>query len=1079
MEAPRTQDGASTSAGTLAKSYSPAASEPEVRAAWARSRDFHAEPAEAGASIDDAFAVLIPPPNVTAALHLGHAFNNTLQDVLVRFHRMKGDRTLWMPGTDHAGIATQTVVEKRLLRQGKRRTDFGRTAFIEQVQAWKNEYETTILGQLAEMGCSCDFDRTRFTMDPVCADAVREAFFRLFQDGLVYRGKRLVNWDPATRTALADDEVEMRDVPGHMWYLRYPLADGDGFVTVATTRPETMLGDTAIAINPRDPRAEGIRGRSVRVPITDRVVPIVEDDYVVLPASVAESLGLGPEAINDPKAALATGFLKVTPAHDPNDWEIGLRHDLPVVNVMAPDGSISETHGWDDGVTDEARAFIGLDREDARTAIVAWFEERGLLESVRDHEHAVGHSYRSHVPIEPYLSDQWYVRVTDDRLAGSALRAMDPDQRGTASEGDASPMSGDGELRFFPDRYAKTFRTWHENIRDWCISRQLWWGHRIPVWSRVVAADDASPTIRDAARDAAEGMIAVDGEWTARGCAHRVRTLGDGTIEETVCVPRPSTLGDAATAVVAALEADGFEQDPDVLDTWFSSALWPLSTMGWPEPAAHADAIPEGGRLLETFNPSSVLCTAREIITLWVSRMVMFNRYFEADVPFRHVFIHAMIQDGHGQKMSKSLGNGVDPRDIIESHGADAMRFTLAQLSTGSQDVRMPVDLVCPHSGETFTPAFVRNAAGYRVSAPVQKSPKDPAMEMVTSYGVATGEVEPDDARPLARNTSSRFDGGRNFCNKLWNAVRFGLANLESPAVEGGEGSPSLVDRWIVSRVRRTERIASEAIDGYQFNQYVEAMYDLVWRDFCDWYLEAVKPTVRGDLGQQRRLHAVLDSILRMLHPVCPFLTETLWPHLHRLEGIRGGDGGTGVDGLSLPPADRCAIAAWPAVSDQVHDPGAEAAFERVQALVASIRNLRGERQVKPKRRITLHAPDSVLALIREADGVVETLAGLAEVGERAAAPENAIPLPFEGDQLLISDLLDAVDVEGERKRLQKTIDGKRKQIAGFQGKLGNEGYVKNAKPEMVEETRRKLAEAEADLVAAEAGMAALSSTSS
>ncbi len=544
-------------------------------------------------------------------------------------------------------------------------------------------------------------------------------------------------------------------------------------------------------------------------------------------------------------------------------------------------------------------------------------------------------------------------------------------------------------------------------------------------------------------------------------------------------VPRPSTLGDAATAVVAALEADGFEQDPDVLDTWFSSALWPLSTMGWPEPAAHADAIPEGGRLLETFNPSSVLCTAREIITLWVSRMVMFNRYFEADVPFRHVFIHAMIQDGHGQKMSKSLGNGVDPRDIIESHGADAMRFTLAQLSTGSQDVRMPVDLVCPHSGETFTPAFVRNAAGYRVSAPVQKSPKDPAMEMVTSYGVATGEVEPDDARPLARNTSSRFDGGRNFCNKLWNAVRFGLANLESPAVEGGEGSPSLVDRWIVSRVRRTERIASEAIDGYQFNQYVEAMYDLVWRDFCDWYLEAVKPTVRGDLGQQRRLHAVLDSILRMLHPVCPFLTETLWPHLHRLEGIRGGDGGTGVDGLSLPPADRCAIAAWPAVSDQVHDPGAEAAFERVQALVASIRNLRGERQVKPKRRITLHAPDSVLALIREADGVVETLAGLAEVGERAAAPENAIPLPFEGDQLLISDLLDAVDVEGERKRLQKTIDGKRKQIAGFQGKLGNEGYVKNAKPEMVEETRRKLAEAEADLVAAEAGMAALSSTSS
>ncbi|NCF39190.1 MAG: valine--tRNA ligase [Planctomycetia bacterium] len=1079
MEDPRTQGEASASAGTLAKSYSPAASEPEVREAWSRYGDFHAEPAETGGSVEGAFSVLIPPPNVTAALHLGHAFNNTLQDVLVRYHRMKGDRTLWMPGTDHAGIATQTVVEKRLLRQGKRRTDFSRSAFIEQVQAWKDEYETTILGQLAEMGCSCDFDRTRFTMDPVCTDAVREAFFRLFDDGLVYRGKRLVNWDPATRTALADDEVEMRDVPGHMWYLRYPLADGDGHVTVATTRPETMLGDTAIAINPRDPRAAGLRGRSVRVPITDRIVPIVEDDYVVLPTAVAEELGLGPEAINDPKAALATGFLKVTPAHDPNDWEIGLRHELPVINVMAPDGSISVEHGWSDDVTEEARGFVGLSREEARTAIVAWFEDRGLLESVRDHEHAVGHSYRSHVPIEPYLSDQWYVRVTDDRLAGSALRSMDPEQRGGDASGesaDAGPMSGDGGLRFFPDRYAKTFRNWHENIRDWCISRQLWWGHRIPVWSRTRAAEEADASIRELAREAGDAMIATESDWTARGCAHRVRMLGDGSIEETVCVPRPSTLGRDADAVVSALEAEGFEQDPDVLDTWFSSALWPLSTMGWPEPEAHADAIPEGGRLLETFNPSSVLCTAREIITLWVSRMVMFNRYFEAELPFRHVFIHAMIQDGHGQKMSKSLGNGVDPRDIIESHGADAMRFTLAQLSTGSQDVRMPVDMVCPHSGETFTPAFVRNAAGYQVSAPVQKSPKDPALEMVTSYGVATGEVEPDGDRPLARNTSSRFDAGRNFCNKLWNAVRFGLSNLESPAESGGDAAPSLVDRWIVSRVHRTERLVAEAIDGYQFNAYVEAMYDLVWRDFCDWYLEAVKPTVRGDLGQQRRLHAVLDSILRMLHPVCPFLTETLWPNLHRLQGIRGDDGATGVEGLSLPSADRCVVAPWPDIAESAHDSDAEAAFERVQALVSAIRNLRGERQVKPKRRINLHASASVMALIEAAGGVVETLAGLDEVGELESAPDGAIPLPFEGDQLLISNLLDAVDVEGERKRLQKTIDGKRKQIAGFKGKLGNEGYVKNAKPEMVEETRLKLIEAEADLAAAEAGMAALAS---
>lgn len=1053
----------------LPRSYSPHESEPGVRAAWLAHGDFHGEPGDDEATPH--YGVLIPPPNVTAALHLGHAFNNTLQDVLVRHHRMRGDRTLWMPGTDHAGIATQTVVEKRLLRQGRRRTDFTREAFVEQVQAWKDEYETTILGQLGEMGCSCDFDRTRFTMDPVCAAAVREAFFRLFQDGLVYRGKRLVNWDPATRTALADDEVEMRTVPGHMWYLRYPLADGDGHVTVATTRPETMFGDTAVAVNPRDPRAAALRGRSVRLPITGRVIPIVEDDYVVLPAAIAEDLGLGAEAINDPKAALATGFLKVTPAHDPNDWEIGLRHELAAINIMAPDGSISDAHGWDD-VSDEARAFVGLPREEARTAIVAWFEDHGLLENIRDHEHAVGHSYRSHVPVEPYLSDQWYVRVTDDRLAGSALRAMDDEQRqGTAPDGGS--MDGDGGLRFFPDRYAKTFQSWHENIRDWCISRQLWWGHRIPVWSRTVAAEAASETVRAAATG--EEMVAIESDWTARGAAHRVRLLGDGAIEESICLPRPDAIGGEAaeTGLRAEVEAAGFTQDPDVLDTWFSSALWPLSTMGWPDPTAFPDEVPEGAALLEAFNPGAVLSTAREIITLWVSRMVMFNRYFMGRLPFRHVFIHAMIQDGHGQKMSKSLGNGVDPRDIIRSHGSDAMRFTLAQVATGSQDVRMPVDLVCPHTGETFTPAFIRNASGHQVAAPVQKSPGDAALEMVTAYGVAVGDVEPSEARPLARNTSSRFDVGRNFCNKLWNATRFALGNLETPAAPT-DAAPSLADRWIVARVARTLREVEDSIAAYQFNRYADAMYDLIWRDFCDWYLEAVKPTVRDRLDQQRRLHAVLDAIVRMLHPVCPFVTETLWPHLHRIEGFRDADGGAGVDGLRLPPADRCVIAAWPTVGDEAIDGAAEADFERVQALVAAIRNLRGERQVSPKRRIDLHAPAAVLDLVRVADGAVETLAGLGAVGAESAAPAGSIPLPFEGGRVLVSNLVDAVDLDQERERLEKAIEAKRKQIAGFQGKLGNPGYVNNAKPELVEETRRMLAAAEADLAAAEEGLAAL-----
>lgn len=1027
-------------------------------AAWATHGDFHGVPG------DDAphYGVLIPPPNVTAALHLGHAFNNTLQDVLVRHHRMKGCRTLWMPGTDHAGIATQTVVEKRLLRQGQRRTDFSRDAFVEQVQAWKDEYEATILDQLRVMGASCDFERTRFTMDPVCAAAVREAFFQLFQDGLIYRGKRLVNWDPATQTALADDEVEMRTVPGSMWYLRYPMADGDGDVVVATTRPETMLGDTAVAVNPRDPRAAALRGRSVRLPITGREIPIVEDDFVVLPADIARDLGLGDDAINDPKATLATGFLKVTPAHDPNDWDIGLRHELEAINVMAPDGTISDRHGWED-VSDEARSFVGLDRDDARKAIVDWFERSGDLVDVKPHEHAVGHSYRSHVPIEPYLSDQWYVRVTDDRLSGTALRAMDPDQRTTAGpEGPA--LQDDGSLVFHPERYAKTFRLWHENIRDWCISRQLWWGHRIPVWSRLVdSLPDTSP---------GEEMVPLESEWTARGAAHRVRRLADGSIEESVCLPRPDDIDGGEAALQRDLASAGFSQDPDVLDTWFSSALWPLSTMGWPDPQAFPQDVPEGEALLDAFNPGAVLSTAREIITLWVSRMVMFNRYFLGRLPFRDVFIHAMIQDGHGQKMSKSLGNGVDPRDIIESHGADAMRFTLAQMATGSQDVRMPVDLVCPHTGDTFAPTFVENAAGYTVAAPVQSAPNADGREMVSAYGVAVGEVEPDDARPLARNTSSRFDVGRNFCNKLWNATRFALGNLETPASET-DATPTLADRWIVARVRRALIEVEDAIAHYQFNRYAESMYDLVWRDFCDWYLEAVKPTVRDRIDQQRRLHAVLDAIVRMLHPVCPFVTETVWPHLRDRDGIRPA-AGCGVAGVELPPADRCVIAAWPVLSDVVEDAQAEADFERIQQLVAAIRNLRGERQVPPKRRIALHAPKEILELVSMGEGAVETLAGLETVTELDAAPPHAISLPFEGGQVALSNLVDAVDVDRERARLEKTIESKRKQIGGFEGRLGNEGYVKNAKPELVAETRRMLEVARADLEAAEAAIRAL-----
>ena len=1045
----------------LPKAYTPADAETAVTAAWTASDVFHAEPVDVDVPT---YSIVIPPPNVTAALHLGHALNNTLQDVLIRYHRMRGDATLWMPGTDHAGIATQTVVEKRLLADGVKRLDMGRDAFVAKTQEWKDEYEQVIIEQLVAMGASCDFDRTRFTMDEMCATAVRHAFFVLFRDGLVYRGKRLVNWDPATRTALSDDEVENEDVEGHMWYLRYPLADGSGHVTVATTRPETMLGDTAVAVNPRDPRADELVGKTVILPIVGREIPIVADDYVVM---------ADPES-SDTKARFASGFLKVTPAHDPNDWEIGLRHDLPVINVMGPDAAISDQYGWDD-VSDGARGLLGLSREDARVAIVEWFDANGLLAEVRDYAHSVGHSYRSHVPIEPWLSDQWYVAVTDDRLRGSAMRAQDPDQAPPLT-GDVPARTdapGDGGLRIYPDRYARTYHSWHEGIRDWCVSRQLWWGHQIPVWVRIVPLVDAPTAVHDAELDVA---VAVDSRWVEAGASHLVRRVTDLEVEEAVCVPPDATLRrldrvddslDEA-ALVAALEADGFTRDPDVLDTWFSSGLWPMSTMGWPWP----DDYPETVGLLESFNPTSVLTTAREIITLWVSRMVMFNRYFlDGRLPFGDVFIHAMIQDGHGQKMSKSLGNGVDPRDIIHGHGADAMRFTLVQMTTDTQDVRMPVDLVCPHTGEAFAPEVITTPAGHVVAAPIQTSPSDPSKQMVSAYGVAAGVVEPTAEMPLARNTSAKFDLGRNFANKVWNATRFALNRID-PATSLAEPirieDRPFADRWIAARLTLAVDRLEGALDAYQFNAYADRLYDFVWHDVCDRYLEMVKPTIDHDPAQQAMLGSVLDAVLRIMHPVCPFVTEALWPHV---SAARCGD----IDGLTLPPAPLLAGAAWPIIDDRLHDADAISVFERADELIGRVRALRGSQNVSPKQQVTLHAPAAVRELVDAAQGTVEVLAGIGEIhdidGER---PAVVSPITFEGAEVLVSGLVDEVDLDQERARLDKIIEAKTKQIGGFHGRLSNPGFLDNAKPEVVADTRTLLASAEADLEAARTALANL-----
>ena len=1034
----------------LEKSYKPLEVEEAISDLWKQTGSFDAM---AGSSTDTAFSIVIPPPNVTAALHLGHALNNTLQDVLIRYHRMAGYSTLWMPGTDHAGIATQTVVEKRLINDGTSRLEIGRDAFIQRTQEWKNEYERIIIDQLIAMGASCDFNRTRFTMDDLCATAVRHAFFTLFQDGLIYRGKRLVNWDPVTMTALADDEVEMEEIEGSMWYLKYPLEDDTGYVTVATTRPETMLGDTAVAVNPNDPRATELVGKMIRLPIAERLIPIIADDYVIMADSDS----------NDAKAQFASGFLKVTPAHDPNDWEIGLRHNLPVINVMAPDATISANYGWDD-ISEEAKMFLGLSRNDARTSIVDWFRKNDLLADVKPYTHSVGHSYRSHVPIEPWLSSQWYVAVTDDRLRGSALRAQDPSQSPDLPN-DVKARNkddGDGGLTFFPERYAKTYYSWHEGIRDWCISRQLWWGHQIPVWVRTVETNEI-----ELEANAIDSAIA-DSEWVRRGAAHKIRRTEEGLIEESICVPPQSTLQRlersediSESELIDLLEEQGFERDPDVLDTWFSSALWPLSTMGWPWPEDFSET--EG--LLDFYNPTSVLSTAREIITLWVSRMVMFNRYFlNGRLPFKDVFIHAMVQDGHGQKMSKSLGNGVDPRDIIFSHGADAMRFTLVQMTTDTQDVRMPVEMVCPHSGIPFEPKFVRTEAGHLVAAPIQVSPQDESKQMISAYGAASGVAEPSEQIPLARNTSSKFDLGRNFANKLWNATRFALNRIDEELVTNIDlTNRPFIDKWIFARLDETTRKLEESIEKYQFNNFADTLYDFVWHDVCDRYLEAVKPSIDSDPEQQMVLANLLNAVLRILHPVCPFVTEALWTHVRQATR-------SSIDGVKLPDAEILATASWPKLKiNKSISPSLISDFNSADQLVSLIRSTRAEQKVKPKQSIELYAPNPVLDLLDRVSGYVQILAGIGEVKPIAEAPSDvATVITFEGTEIKISGLNSDIDLDAQKVRLEKLIADKEKQINGFRGRLNNEGYLSNAKPEIIEETRNMLASAEADLEAAQ-----------
>lgn len=1015
-----------TTTNDLPKAYSPSEHEARIRAAWDAAGVFHADPKPVNDGEKKPYSIVIPPPNVTAALHLGHGLNNTLQDVLARAHRMMGAETLWMPGTDHAGIATQTVVEKRLLAtEKKRRTDYQRDEFVGKVQAFKDEYERVITDQLKMMGCSCDWERQRFTMDETCAKAVREAFFRLFADGLIYRGKRLVNWDPVTQTVLADDEVEMREVDGFFYYLRYPLCDEHGapvsvklpdgkmadHITVATTRPETYLGDTGVAMNPRDPRAAALVGMHVKLPFVGRMIPIVADDYVVLPASMQSD----PEAAaKDPKAQYATGFLKVTPAHDVNDEQIGKRHNLQVINVMAPDASISRAHGWTDQPGCEAEKWVGLSREEARKSIVAAFRDAGLLEAQKAYSHSVGHSYRSHAPIEPYLSEQWYIATKkpiplfqegrSDAEFNALIDGTDVPVFSLAGLAQTALLSGG--LKFIPERYAKTYQTWHENLRDWPISRQLWWGHRIPVWE--------SP---DFGKERTSGD-SIPGYSQKPAFVDLISTQWFGN-REYVCVKDPEDV-DTATAdsrnIVRDLEKDRYVRDPDVLDTWFSSALWPLSTMGWPTPGSE-NGDTEG--LLDAFNPTNVLCTAREIITLWVSRMVMFNRYFLAQKdesgryqpgpsPFKDVFIHAMIQDGEGRKMSKSLGNGVDPLDIIETHGADAMRFTLCHMTTQTQDVRMPVE---------------RDAKS-------------------------------------GKNTSPKFDLGRNFCNKLWNASRFALSKLDGKSVEGVLHPPRrpLVDRWMLSRLASSVEEIDRSIRGYEFSGYAQSLYDLLWRDFCDWYLEGVKPTIGEDAEQRAILRATLDVILRVLHPVAPFITETIY---ERVRELPRGD----IAGLGLHEGDPplLCVAPWPAALPGLRDEAAERDFERLRTLIESVRQARASQSVPPKRQVTLHLNPQdagLLGLVRTNEEFVRAMCGLKEVRDDSPSGPSSV-FTMDAFEHRLGDLVDVADpgaAGAERARLEAKVADLTKSIAALEGRLANPGYAERAPAHLVQQTRDQLA---------------------
>jgi valyl-tRNA synthetase len=895
----------------LATRYNPADIEDKVYQFWLDRKLFHAEPGRPGAS----YTIVIPPPNVTAELHMGHALNNALQDIFIRYHRMKGFNTLWVPGTDHAGIATQNVVERNLSKEGLHRRDLGREKFIERVWQWKDEYGGRIIAQLKRLGCSCDWDRQRFTMDEGLSQAVLETFIRLHEKGLIYRGKYIVNWCPRCRTALSDIEVEHEEHEGHLWHIRYPLNDGAGSVTVATTRPETMLGDTAVAVHPDDERYVHLVGRTVTLPMVERQIPIVADERV--------------------DRAFGSGAVKVTPAHDPNDFEIGRRHGLEQVIVIDEDGNMTAAAGG---------RYEGMDRFECRQALVEDLRERDLLEKVEAHVHSVGHCYRCHSVVEPYLSEQWYVRMKP--LAEPAARA-----------------ARDGRITFHPARWKDFYLSWLDESRDWCISRQIWWGHRLPVYY---------------CQQCGEAIV-------ARRMPEKCPKCGGAELR----------------------------QDEDVLDTWFSSALWPFSTLGWPQQTED----------LKRYYPTVALVTARDIIYFWVARMVMMGLEFMGEVPFSHVVINATILDEIGRRMSKSLGNGIDPVEMIEQFGADAVRFSLVMLSTEGQDLKL---------------------------------------------------------------SESRFEMGRNFANKVWNAGRFALINLaehsaEAPfdrltalsEAEGLEGKDltalrTFEDRWILSRLQAAVEAVTTCLDDYRTHEAAQVIYDFVWHEVCDWYVEIVKPRLGPDAAPEdgavarQTLARVLDEALRLLHPFAPYLTEELWQHL------KATIGGSSLPAAAGMQAEGIICAPWPKLDPALREPALEEQMTALQDIVRAVRNVRKSKGLSDRTPVSV----VISSPAAQADAVVgaherfltemAVLSGLEHGVELPKPPRCATAVV--GTTEVFLKLEGLVDIEEERSRLAKQRQDLEKQITAADKVTNDPNFLARAPQQVVDQKRERAAELRAQL---------------